>query len=352
MSFDHLLIFSYVVLWGGTRIRGGIRRWREPLRRGPEWFFNVHVQPGFYSGEGKKILRAYWLLMLMPYAVEIAAAAAIFISGHYMNLSWLIIAMAALVHGNHLISVDYAERQARRFAISEDEQPVSSMVLSLQPRRLRDYSSRTVERFIIFSTMAALIWLVKYYFKSPVPPSFLMVFGGPLVLLYWQLGLLIVKVGIVSWRTPVPREQAEEHLQAREAARKFYLKVCDWDRLIITTWLVFWPFILSAPPALRTPFAKYYLVALLAVTVFVSIWKEIGRNSVLKASLRARPMRMPDFLHTENSSWLLCYQPATPMLVIRGARGYSLNLANRLALLGTAYLAGLVMLFAILRTMH
>jgi len=86
--------------------------------------------------------------------------------------------------------------------------------------------------------------------------------------------------------------------------------------------------------------------------VLVTIWKEVGRNKVLKASLRARPMRMPDFLHTENSGWPLCYQPATPMLVIRGARGYSLNLANRLALLGTAYLLGLVMLFAILRAIH
>jgi hypothetical protein len=63
-------------------------------------------------------------------------------------------------------------------------------------------------------------------------------------------------------------------------------------------------------------------------------------------------MKMPDFLHAENSSRLVCYQPGTPMLLIRGARGYSLNLANKLAQLGVAYLAGLITLFVLLRMHH
>jgi hypothetical protein len=72
----------------------------------------------------------------------------------------------------------------------------------------------------------------------------------------------------------------------------------------------------------------------------------------LKTSLRARPMKMPDFLHAGSSSRLVCYQPGTPMLLIRGARGYSLNLANRLTQLGAAYLAGLVVLFVLLGIYH
>jgi len=351
MSINELVIFNYVVLWGGARIRGCIRRWRQPLRRGPEWFFNVHVQPGFYSGEGKKILHSYWIRMFLPFAVEVPAAVAIFVSGQYLNLAWLILGIAVLVHVNHLFSVDYAERQARRFAAPEDEQPVSSMVLSLQPRRLRDYSNRTVERFVIFASIAAIGWLARFYFRTPAP-NFRLIFGGPMVLLYYQLGFLIIKMGIVSWRTPVPQAQAEEHLRAREEARKFYLKVCDWNRVMIAGALAFCPFILSAPTALQTRLITYDFIALIGVTAIMTVWGEVGRNKVLKSSLRARPMRMPDFLHADNSSWPLCYQPATPMLVIRGARGYSLNLANRLALLGTAYLAGLITLFAILRAIH
>jgi hypothetical protein len=40
------------------------------------------------------------------------------------------------------------------------------------------------------------------------------------------------------------------------------------------------------------------------------------------------------------------------MLVLKGARGYSLNLANTLAQFGAAYLAGWVVLFAFLRMGH
>jgi len=37
-----------------------------------------------------------------------------------------------------------------------------------------------------------------------------------------------------------------------------------------------------------------------------------------------------------------------PMLVLKGARGYSVNLANTLVQLSAAYLAGLIVLFAML----
>jgi hypothetical protein len=36
------------------------------------------------------------------------------------------------------------------------------------------------------------------------------------------------------------------------------------------------------------------------------------------------------------------------MLILKGARGYSLNLANKLTHLGAAYLIGLVALFVVL----
>ena len=65
--------------------------------------------------------------------------------------------------------------------------------------------------------------------------------------------------------------------------------------------------------------------------------------------MRARPVKLPDFLHqSEIAKWPVCYQPSAPMLMLKGARGYSLNLANSLSHLGAAYLAGLVVLFELL----
>lgn len=351
MSPNQVLI-SLFVLSCGARIRGCFRRWQQPLVRGPEWFFNVPVQPDFYDGPGRKLLHRYWVRMFIPIAVEVLLAVAIFISGHLMYLYWLVIAASIAVHVNHLFNVDRAERQARQFAVPEAEQPVSSVMLSLTPRRLRDYSNRTVERFIIFATVGVIAWLVRYYQHSPAVHDIRAVFGVTALLIYYQIGFLLIKYGIVAWRTPIPRVQAEEHLQAREEVRKLHLKVLDWLRIFATLTLLFYPFILSAPQQKRGPLATILWVTTLVVSVVLAVWQEVRRRAVLKATLRARPMKMPDFLHTENSSRLLCYQPGTPMLLIRGARGYSVNLANKLAQLGAAYLAGLIVLFALLRMHH
>src|SRR5262245_43120655 len=98
MSATKLIVIYYLVPWGGARIRGGFRRWRQPLLRGPEWFFNVHVQSDFYTGAGKNILHRYWMRMLLSFAIEIPVAAAIFVSGRISLLPWLILAMGAFVH--------------------------------------------------------------------------------------------------------------------------------------------------------------------------------------------------------------------------------------------------------------
>jgi hypothetical protein len=349
---ENQILMVILIFNAAARVRGCFRRWPQPMVRGPEWFFNVPVQAGFYTGPGKKILHAYRMRMFAPIAVEIVLTAAIFLSGHFVFFYWLVLAASIAVHVNHLFSVDLAERQARRFAVTEAEQPVSSVMLSLTPRRLRDYSSRTVERFIIFGSIGAIAWFVRYYLHSPAEHSFRAVFGVPALLIYYQLGFLLVKYGIVAWRTPIPRDQAEEHLQAREETRKMHLRLLDWFRVFATGTLLFCPFILSAPQEKRARLGTLLWVATLVVSIVLMIWQEMRRKAVLKTRLRARPMKMPDFLHTENSSRLVCYQPGTPMLLIRGAHGYSLNLANKLTQLGMAYVAGLIALFVLLRMSH
>src|SRR5262249_16483108 len=80
------------------------------------------------------------------FAVDIPVAIAIFLSGHLLLLNGLVLGLCALIHINHLFSVDLAERQARPFAVPEAEAPVASIVFSLTPRRLRDYTNRKVGR--------------------------------------------------------------------------------------------------------------------------------------------------------------------------------------------------------------
>jgi hypothetical protein len=344
-----ILVFIFCI---GVRVRGCFRRWRQPLLRGPQWFFNVLVQRDFYNGPGRELLRHYRLLMLLPVAVEALLAVAIFISGRQIYLSLLIVGISAVIHLNHLFNVDRAERKARDFAEPEAERPVCTMVLSLTPRRLSDYSSRWTEGFIVLVSLAAFAWLLRYYLYSAGTLTLRMVFGLPVLLLYNQLGFLFVKYGIVAWRTPIPQAQAEEHLRAREEARKLHLKVCDWCRILITLELVLFATLFSIAPALRVKVITGCWVILLIGALALAVWHEKGRLAVVKANLRARPMKFPEFAHAEGSGRLLCYQPATPMLLIKGAHGYALNLANRLTQLGAAYLAGLITLFALLRIGH
>ncbi|MGH9702186.1 MAG: hypothetical protein ACRD4K_02330 [Candidatus Acidiferrales bacterium] len=128
INFNGYAVIFYIFFWM-VRINGCLRRGRQPLLRGPEWFFNVRVRPDFYTGEGRRLLHRYWLRMFIPFAVDIPLAIAIFLSGQLALLNWLILGLAVLIHINHSYSVDLAERQARPFALPEAEQPVASVAL-------------------------------------------------------------------------------------------------------------------------------------------------------------------------------------------------------------------------------
>ena len=345
----HQYVVSVYIFFWVVRINGCIRRGRQPLLRGPQWFFNIHVRPDFYAGAGRRILHRYWMRMFIPFAVDVPAAIFIFLSGHLLLLSLLILGLSALIHLNHVFSVDLAERQARPFAVQEADQPVASMALSLKPRLLRDYTNRKVEWTLALLTLAALTWLVVYYLAAPEHQDPRLVFGVPALLIYLQAGLLFVKRVVVTWRTPIPEAQAAEHMRAREDTRRYYLKVCDWYRLAASAALLFWPIKLSASPANLNGLLSTWFATWLAITVAGTIWVEIRRKQLVRVALRARPVTLPDFLHqSEIARWPVCYQSSVPMLMLKGARGYSLNLANGFAHLGAAYLAGLVALLILL----
>jgi len=352
MTLDQYTVIFYVLFWV-VRIRGCFRRGRQPLLRGPEWFFDVRVQPDFYTGPGKKILHRYWMRMLMPFAVDIPIAIAIFLSGRVQLLAWLVVGLGILIHVNHVYSVDKAERQARLFAIPEAEQPVASVALSLTPRRLRDYSNAKVEWVLALLNIVAMAWLVRYYFAAPDHHNLRVVFAVPVFYLYMQVGVLFVKRIVIEWRTPVPQAQAAEHVEAREQTRKYYLNLCDFYRASAVTGILCWPFLLSAPRAEFQHLLGIWFKVWLVVTLVATVWGEIKRKQLITVALRARPVKMPDFLQQSDiARWPVCYQPSAPMLILKGAHGYSLNFANTLARLGAAYVAGIVVLIVLVRMSH
>jgi hypothetical protein len=345
-------VIVYVFFWL-LRIRGCIRRGRQPWLRGPDWFFDVHVQPGFYEGAGRRLLRRYWLRMMIPFAVDIPIATAIIAGGHLLWLNWLMIGLAGLIHINHVISVDIAERQARPFAVEEDEKPVASIALSLATRRLRDYTTPALEWSIALAFVAAFALGAYYYKGAPEHTKLRLVFGEPLFMLYLQFGMLYVKTLVLAWRSPVPQALAAEHMKLREETRKYYLRVCDFHRIAFAAGSLFWPVVLTFAPDRVQTIAGIWFVAWMTVCVIATVVVEIKRKRLADLSVRARPVKLPDLLHQSDlARWPVCYQPSAPMLMLKGARGYSLNLANALAHYGAAYLAGFAVLVAVLRMAH
>jgi hypothetical protein len=340
MTVERYTVIFYALFWL-VRINGCIRRGKQPLLRGRDWFLTVAVRPDFHTGEGKKILHHYWLRMLIPFAVDVPFAIAIFLSGRVVLLNFLIIALCAIIHVNHTINVGMAERQARMIAAAPAEEPVARMLLSLTPRRLRDYTNPMLERVLAFSCLFAILYLFRHYTpRLSIVTTFL---------LYLQLGMLFLKYVIVAWRTPLPQAQAAEYLEAREATRRFYLRMCDWARISFCAAMLFRVLISNVSSANLDRLLSGWLTAWLVIGVIGTVWGEWKRKQLLSLTLRARPMILPDFLHRPDvARWPVCYQPSAPMLVLEGPNGYSLNLANAVAHVGAVYTAGLIVLFALL----
>ncbi|HLJ91379.1 MAG TPA: hypothetical protein VKZ53_31560 [Candidatus Angelobacter sp.] len=354
-SINQLHVIYYGLLWGGVRVRGCFRRWKQPLLRGEDWFFSVPVQHGFYSEEGATILRQYRVRMLSLFAIEVPAATAIFLSGQLQNLVWLILAMCILIHVNHVFSVNRAEQRAQKFATPGAEQPVSTIAISLKARRLRDFTNFKLEAAIAAISAAGLVWALRYYATAPEPRNLWIIFGTPLLLFYCQGGFLLAKVLIVAWRSPIPQVQAEEHIASREETRKFYLRTCDLGRINLAVTILFWPALLSAGPETREFAVKLWFAGSIVLGIVIAVWSEIKRKDMLKVTLRARPVKLPQFggelgeSSAPSDLWPLCYEPSAPTIILRSMRGYSLNLANRLTQLGAVYLAGLLALFVLIR---
>lgn len=352
MNLNRFMVGFYILFWA-LRINGCVRRGRQPLLRGREWFFDVPVQPGFYTNVGKKILRDYRMRMFIPFVIDIPLAIVIFRSGHLQLLNALILGLCAVIHINHCFSVDLAERQARRFAMPVAEKPVASVALSLTPRRLRNYANWKIEWALAAANIIALALLTHDYLAQLQHPDFLWVFGRPAAFLYLQLGFLFAKTIVLAWRNPVPQEHAAECTEAREQRRKFYLWQCDMIRAMAASGMLIWAAGISVPQVGIERLMSGWLAVLLVFGVAATVWAEIRRKQLVKLALRARPMKLPDFLNEgEIARWPVCYQPSVPMLMLRGARGYSLNLANTLTYFGAAYLAGWTALFALLAKGH
>lgn len=329
----------YCLFWI-SRIRGFQRRWQQPRLRGPEWFFDTRVEPGFYRGHGRELLRRYALRMALPCVLDVIALTVVAFTHKSF---WLLIATLVLVpviHLNHLFNVATSQREARAYAVPDEVQTLPAIGLSLAPRRLRDFSNRTVE--IVFALGSTLPFLVLAHIYRSVPGRHdaHMVFWIPSVYLYLQLGALLVKQIIVTWRAPLPLQQTAEHRDVRDQMRRYYLLMCDWNRGAAVVGIVLWPVILSLPRQRVTSFLNVWGALWLLLCMGGAVWIEFRRKQLAELAAKTRPIQLPTFMGTA-ARWPVCFEPGIPLLLLQSERGPSLNLANTAAYLALAYLVGM-----------
>lgn len=336
-------VVFYAMFWP-IRINGCVRRGRQPLLRGHDWFFNVRVPDGFYEGAGRTILRQYWLRMLIPFAVDVPWAIWIFETGKLYQLNFLLLVVAALIHVNHLVSKGIAERQAQAYAVPESTRPAARVALSLAPRRLRDYTNPRLERALALVSIASLAWLTRYYLTSPLHPSVKLVFGVPLYLLYTQAGMLIVKRVTIGWPSPVPQDYADEHMRAAEERRRYYARLWDWSRAASVASLALCPWFIALPRPAADRLMTVWMATLVVLAVVATVAVEIKRKQIANLAALATPVPLPNLLAADRPAWPICYEPSAPALMLRSARGYSFNFGSSIARYSAVYVAGFVLL--------
>jgi len=346
---DNQLYAGAYLFWVTIRLYSFGRRWKLPAYRGDDWFFNLHVGPGFYHGAGRGILRRHRLWLCVPFAVELAALAAILRFGELRQLIYLMLGMMVLVIGGHAFALRAAQREARPFAIGGESAPAAAVVLSLKPRQLADYTNRRLDIVLGLVTMVCLAWLARRYASAGGELSLGDVFGMPFLLIYLQVGMALIKRALVAWRTPAPREGAEEYLAWRDYVRRFLLTRCDAFRVLWTVCLVGWAVRQSAAePWEESPTRTILAIALAACLAGFTVWMIQATHTFLAQARRARPVKLAQLESGEgHSGRVVWYRSGNPIMLVRGVRGYALNLASARTQVGAAYLAGLVAIWVL-----
>jgi hypothetical protein len=327
------LYYAFFLL---IRIPANIGRCRIPLMRGPGYFFHTRVGPDFYAGPGRALLRNFRLRILLPFVLDAAALPLIYQSNHPRYLLYLAFADMVLALTNHVAAAKHAVRAAKPFEI-EPLEPVSAVAFPLTTRRVGDYTDTRIEWLLATVNIACLAILVRNYLNLPWDVDFLGFFHTPILLIYLQAGLLLLKRALVAGRTALPRDDAEQYLAWREGYRRLFLKSCDAVRLIFSACMAF--LVIDA--------GRNVLIA--ATGVLLAgwvIWYSRQSRQFLELHARTRPVRMPDTLEpqTPPPSWI-CYRPDTPLSFIKGPKGYALNLGNRRTQIGVLYVGGLAALW-------
>jgi hypothetical protein len=331
-----LLTYLFVV---GVRVGSFRRRWNLPLVHGTNYFYRMHVVQGFYEGAGRALLQRYRALLLWPYVVESVVLVMLLLRNNYHSLPTLCLVGIIASVLNQRLSLALVTRSAGKFEEKEVDPAPAALTFSLNPRRLSDYTHPGFE--IVLASVATITLIVLAQMHAAM--------GPPLVMLYLQIGLLMLKKAIVDWRSAAPLEDSEIYLEVRERRRKLLLFCCDFYRGAVG-------FVMIKQAVLQLTSgenARWMLQSLYLALSIGCVWFAIVKTNELYAMYRKtkptlsrkRRLAIPDpdgFV----AGGFLYFDSDNPAFFVQGPRTVAINAGNYRLLLAATYLLGLLLLSA------
>lgn len=329
-----------------------------PIMRGEDAFFGVRVSPEFYKGEGRAVLRRYWFWLVMTF-LEIEVIG-LLLSRYRGPIGALQVAPRLMVLP--LITVLYVifYRQVKPYAVEEGTGRFASALIT---RRLGDYTSIPIEIAITVLAILPALFLAYYYPRLPerIPvhwnlwgepdgwerKSLGSVFFLPLMGVYMQGALLMLKHALLGVKMTLPAEKAEQYLYYKEQFLRTSLKMMDRVRLIIA--FMFCTMALEIVFTALENFGwlarilNYVDMATLVLLIALcaqAIIRLIKIDKELKTKVgRVYVQRQSDAAHWYGGG-LIYFNPEDPALVVEklAGFGYTLNMANKRTYLYLAYL--------------
>lgn len=339
-----------------------------PIIRREDAFFGVRVSAEFYRGEGRRILHRFWFWLCMTFTEVEVIGLLIAIYRPQMQLAQVtarIVVFPALavlyVHFYH---------QVKAYELIEEEQRFSS---ALKTRHLSDYTNAALEIAVALLTILPTLTLVYFYPRLPerVPThwglngepdhwstkTFGSVFFLPIMLIYLQGVFLLVKYSLLGVKMTLPSERAAEYLHYKEQTLRLNMQLLDTMRAVLT--IMFGSFILEfvcgALPEFRhlkwlfTWMGVGTLAMIFIILIYVT-YRFVMIDRRLKAEVgRVYVQRPHDAAHWYGGG-LFYFNPDDPALCVEKlvGFGYTINLGNKWAYIGLAYMLITPLLLALL----
>jgi len=338
-----------------------------PVIRGEDAFFGVRVSTETYNGEGKRLLHQYYFWLVMTFLEIEAIGVVISIFRPQVLVARIAILFLFLPAAQILYVIYY--NKVKPYRLVEEKQRFAT---TLHHRRLADYTNIALEIAIALLIIAPIPILIYYYPLLPdrIPvhwdyrgvanrwgtKSFATVFMLPIMMLYLQGFMVIMKHGLMQAKMTLPVEHTAEYLKLKEESLAVTMKLMDQVRLAVSVMLSALSLAIIATVTDNRALTLGITIITLSMTIVVlgivvyKIYTLVMINSKLKATTgRSYVQRQ-----TDADRWylggLFYFNPDDPALWVEKmvGIGYTINMGNKRAYLYVGYMLLLPILIRVI----